>query len=123
MFLNRLLEVPQLRAEPAVQNFLKLDDKVAFEKFKATYVKTQKIVPFKNVKTTTGQLTLGFDPKTNNFLHRTQKHITQVQPAVKKYLICLFSLYKEFKGAATSLEICGETLRGIAEKCEALDEV
>lgn len=30
MFLNKLLEVPQLKAEPVVENFLKLDDKVAF---------------------------------------------------------------------------------------------
>ena len=48
-------------------------------------MKNQKIMPFKNVKTTEGNLTLGFDPKTNSFLHKTQKHITQVQPAVKKY--------------------------------------
>jgi hypothetical protein len=61
-----------------------LDDKVAFEKFKAGYVKTSKIVPFKNVRTTDGHITLGFDPKTNNFLCRTQKHLTQVQPSIKK---------------------------------------
>jgi hypothetical protein len=84
MFLNKLLEIPELRAEPAVENFLKLGDKVAFEKFKASYVKNQKIVPFKNVRNTAAHLTLGFDPKTNNFLYRTQKHISQVQPAVKR---------------------------------------
>jgi hypothetical protein len=62
-----------------------LDDKVAFEKFKAACVKNSKIVPFKNVRTTEGHLTLGFDPKTNNLLYRTQKHLSQVQPSIKKY--------------------------------------
>ncbi len=66
-----------------VENFLKLDDKVAFEKFKAGYVKNQKIVPFKNVKNSKGHITLGFDPKMNNFLFKTQRHFSQVQPEMK----------------------------------------
>lgn len=97
MFLNKLLEVPELKAEPVVENFLKLDDKVAFEKFKAAYVKNQKIMAFKNVRTTEGDLTLGFDPKTNNFLYKTQKHITQAQPAVKKYHLLYTACTKSSK--------------------------
>ena len=87
MFLKKILEAPELRAEIAVEGFLKLDDKVAFEKFKAGYVKNQKIPAFKTVKNSKGNLTLKFDPKANNFLFKTQKHFTQIQPSIKEYIL------------------------------------
>lgn len=83
MFLKKILDSPQLKAEPVVENFLKLDDKVAFEKLKAGYVKTQKIVPFKTVKNSKGNVSLKFDTKTNNFLFRAQRHFSQMQPSIK----------------------------------------
>ena len=35
----------------------------------------------------------------------------------------IFSLYKDFKGAATSLEQCGSVLKGIGTTCENLDRL
>mgnify|MGYP003420369427 len=58
---------------------------MAFEKFKAGYVKNQKLVAFKNIKNSKGHITLGFDPKMNNFLFKTQRHFSQVQPEMKSY--------------------------------------
>ena len=60
-----------------------IQDKANFEKFKANYKPTGKMIPFKSVKNTTGNLVSAADQKTNNFLSGAKRHIEQVQPMVK----------------------------------------
>lgn len=71
MFLNKLLEIHELRSDQVLENFLKVEDKVGFEKFKANYPKSKKMIPFKNIKNSKGNITLSFDPKANIFLQRS----------------------------------------------------
>ena len=54
---------------------------------KASYQKTKGVIPLKSIKNTKGKLYLGFDSKINNFLVKTQKYITGVQPEIRKYFI------------------------------------
>ncbi len=70
-----------------IENFLKLDDKVAFEKFKAANAKGKKMIPFKSVKNIKGTIDCGFDPKMNGFLQRSQRLLNQTQPQIKLYLM------------------------------------
>ena len=74
MFLNKLLEIPQLRAEVVLQNFLKLDDKAAFQKFKANYKPNGKFIPLKTIKNLKGNLNLTLNPKINNFNAAAERH-------------------------------------------------
>ena len=87
MFLNKLLEIPQLRAEVVLQNFLKLDDKAAFQKFKANYKPNGKLIPLKTIKNLKGNLNLTLNPKINNFNAAAERHFGQVQPVIKKQTI------------------------------------
>ena len=85
MFLNKLLEIPEIRAEPLVEQFLSLTDKASFEKFKANYKATGKLIPLKDIKTTKGTVVTAADQKINTFLVGAQRHIEHVQPMVKRY--------------------------------------
>lgn len=67
-----------------VENFLRLTDKASFEKFKANYKPTGKVIPFKKVCNLKGSVVVASDKKTNNFLTRSQKYFEQVQPLVKR---------------------------------------
>ena len=84
MFLNQLLEIPELRAEIIVEQFIMIQDKPSFEKFKANCKPTGKMIPFKSVQNSKGNLVSAADLKINNFLVGAQKHIEQVQPMVKR---------------------------------------
>ena len=83
MFLNKLLQVPELRADQVFENFLKFDDIVMFEKFKSEYRKLENI-PFHKLKTLNGKLTLAIDPKINRFLIKTQHYLNDSQMDVKR---------------------------------------
>ena len=67
-----------------LENFLKFDDRVTFEKFKSNFRKSNTLIPLRKVKNIKGKLTLGIDPKINDFLVKTQKYFTEAQPEVKK---------------------------------------
>ena len=56
MFLNKLLEIPELRAETVLEQFISISDKPGFEKYKALYKPTGKLIPLRNVKNTKGEL-------------------------------------------------------------------
>ena len=75
MFLNQLLEIPELRAEEVLEQFIAIQDKLSFEKFKANYKPTGKMIPFKSVRNTKGSLVSAADQKTNSFLVGAKKHI------------------------------------------------
>jgi hypothetical protein len=53
----------------------------------------------------------------------TQRYFTDTQPTIKSYLLRLWRIYKEFKTAATTLENCGDVLKGIGRRCDSLDEL
>ena len=85
MFLKKLLDIPELRAEPLVEQFLAYNDKASFEKLKANYKPTGKIVPLKTIQNIQGTLVTAADPKTGSFISGAQKHFEVVQPLVKTY--------------------------------------
>jgi hypothetical protein len=62
-----------------------VDDKVGFEKFKANYTKSKKMIPFKNIKNSKGNVELSFDPKMSMFIQRSEKHLINTQPHIKSY--------------------------------------
>ncbi len=57
-----------------------------FEKFKSDYKRTANIQLTK-VRNTRGKLNITIDPKVNNFLVKSQRHIFEIQPMTKKYMI------------------------------------
>ena len=87
------------------------------------YKPNGKLIALKTVRNIKGNLVSAADQKTNSFLFGAKRHMEQVQPMVKTYFFMLFSLYKDFKGAATSLEQCGSVLKGIGTTCENLDRL
>lgn len=56
-----------------------------FEKFKSDYKRTANIQLTK-VRNTRGKLNITIDPKVNNFLVKSQRHIFDIQPMTKKYI-------------------------------------
>lgn len=74
---------------------MKFNDLVMFEKFKSDYKRTANIQLTK-VRNTRGKLNITIDPKVNNFLVKSQRHIFDIQPMTKK-------IFKDFKGVATLL--------------------
>jgi hypothetical protein len=70
-----------------VEQFLTLTDKASFEKFKANYKATGKLIPLKDIKTTKGTVVTAADQKINTFLVGAQRHFEHVQPMVKRYIL------------------------------------
>ena len=83
MFLNKLVQIPELKGDQILENFLKFNDSVMFEKFKSDHKKSSP-TPLHQVKNTRGKLNVAIDPKINYFLVKTQKHLMETQPLVKK---------------------------------------
>lgn len=83
MFLNELVQIPEIKADQIFENFLKFSDVVMFEKFKSDNKKTANI-PLNKVKNTRGKLNIVIDPKINSFLVKAQRHIFDIQPSTKK---------------------------------------
>ena len=54
-----------------------------FEKFKSDFKKTSS-VPLSQVKNIRGNLNAVIDSKVNNFLVKTQKHLMETQPLIKR---------------------------------------
>ena len=82
MFLNKLVQIPELKGDQVLENFLKFDDPVAFEKFKSDFKRTS-YVPLSKVQNTRGNLNAVIEPKINHFLVKTQKHLMETQPLLK----------------------------------------
>lgn len=83
MFLNKLVQIPELKGDQILENFLKFNDSVMFEKFKSDHKKSGP-TPLNQVKNTRGKLNVAIDSKINYFLVKTQKHLMETQPLVKK---------------------------------------
>ena len=80
MFLNKLMEIPELKAEDAVEQFLKIADKADWEKYKAAFKDLTVPANLKNLKNIKGKLNLQIEHRTNTFLARSQRNITETQP-------------------------------------------
>lgn len=83
MFLNELVQIPEIKADQIFENFLKFTDIVMFEKFKSDNKRTSN-VQLSKVKNTRGKLNIAIDPKINSFLVKSQRHIFEIQPLTKK---------------------------------------
>ncbi len=83
MFLNKLVQIPEIKGDQIFENFLKFNDIVTFEKFKSDNKRTSNIQLTK-VKNTRGKLNAVIDPKINTFLVKSQRHIFDIQPLTKK---------------------------------------
>ena len=84
MFMNKILQIPELRAEQIVENFLKFDDIVIFEKFKSDFRNLDK-APLDKHRNTKGQLSAAIDPKINKFQRKAQKYFNEAVPDIKRY--------------------------------------
>lgn len=83
MFLNQLVQIPELKSDMILQNFLKIGDIVQFEKYKSDNKRTHN-VQLSKVKNSRGKLNVVIDPKINSFLVKAQRHIVEIQPQTKK---------------------------------------
>lgn len=83
MFLNKLVQIPEIKGDQIFENFLKFNDIVTFEKFKSDNKRNSNIQLTK-VKNTRGKLNVVIDPKINSFLVKSQRHIFDIQPMTKK---------------------------------------
>ncbi len=84
MFVNKLMEIPELKAEDSVEQFLKIADKAGWEKYKAAFKDLTVPANLKNLKNIKGKLNLQIEHRTNTFLARSQRNITETQPELKK---------------------------------------
>lgn len=75
-FLNKLMEIPELKAEASVEHFLKIADKAEWEKYKASFKGLTVPGNLKNLKNMKGKLNLSIEPRINTFLARSQRNIT-----------------------------------------------
>jgi hypothetical protein len=80
--------MPEIKIDQIFCDFLKLSDIVQFEKFKSDNFKAAN-VDFSKVKNIKGTLNIFINPKTNTFLINAQKHILNIQPQTKKFLIII----------------------------------
>ena len=58
-----------------MEQFLTLTDKASFEKMKANYKTTGKLIPLREIKTTKGTVVSAADQKINTFLVGAQRHL------------------------------------------------
>lgn len=83
MFLNKLVQIPELKADQILENFLKFEDVVKFERFKSEHKRSESI-PLSKVKNTRGKINVAIDSKINSFLIKSQRHLVETQPMIKK---------------------------------------
>ena len=77
-FLNRINQIPNLKADEVFENFIKLSPK-QFEKEKGKYKKVKEI-PLEKVQTLNGEIDLVLNQETTTFVSRAQKYMAVVQP-------------------------------------------
>lgn len=83
-FLNKIVLIPDVRADSILENFLTLDAK-DFEKEKGKYKKLKTIAADK-IETVSGELELMLGETSNTFISRSQKYVNMTQPELKTYL-------------------------------------
>ena len=81
--MNKLVSVPEFKADEIVEKFLSIENQKSFEKYKKDFKKV-KAPAIDKIKTINGSIDLVLSEETNTLISRSQKYMTITQPEVKK---------------------------------------
>ena len=83
-FINKVMTIPELKAEPILEDFLKIDDPIQYLKMKKEMEIKDDRTKLEKLSTLKGRLNLMIDPAITKYMTQVDKNITIMEPKLEK---------------------------------------